>query len=339
MRGIFVGAVPNGPSAAWWTAALGLAWFGFGWTAVGCGDRGVVIATERMPGADAGGAAPNGAVAAGRSGPGGRGGAGGESEGGAWATRPSFAAPRLVTELSDPEAKDQDPSLTEDLLEIFFFSDRSGDEQIWTSRRPSADAPWEPPTEVVELGSDTREQNPAVSRDGLRLWFYSRRDPPGIWFTERAARADPWDAPSPVSELSAVAGVIAPSVDASELRLAVSIGEAETHDLYEALRDSREAPWGELTLIAGVNGDTADSTPFLIGDGMELLFSSSRSGAGDLFWGRRDTLDAPVDRVEPLTELNQSDTYESHPHLSVDRRTVYFGSDRSGGTDIYEASR
>ena len=207
-----------------------------------------------------------------------------------------------------------------------------------SERRPSVDEPWDPPTPVAELGSDAFDENPAVSRDGLRLWFYSRRDPLGIWYSERGARDEAWSTPVPVSIPGGEGAVIAPSVDQGELRLAVSMGDGDARDIYEAVRSSRTEPWGELTRLSGLNSDRSDSTPFLIDDGRELLLSSGRSGNGDLFWAYRETLDAPFETVLPLMELNDPDAFESHPYLSVDRHTAFFGSDRSGGTDIYEAA-
>ena len=267
--------------------------------------------------------------------------AAGGGEGGAAdeVRRPVFLAPSPVDELNDPDAKDQDPTLTADLREILFFSDRGGNEDIWTARRDDPEDPWEPPTAVEELNSDDIEQNPAISRDGLRLWYYSRRDPAGIWQTSRATRDDAWDDPVPlVVDVEDPGGVIiAPTVDASELRMALSLGTASSRDIYELVRASWSAPWSEPALVLGLNGDTAESTPFFIDDGRELLFFSGRTGNGDLFWAYRASLAVPVTRVEPLTELNDPESFESHPYLSVDRRVVYFGSNRSGNTDIFRA--
>ena len=172
----------------------------------------------------------------------------------------------------------------------------------------------------------------------LRMWFYSRREPLGIWYSERTTRDDPWTAPVPVAIAGSEGAVIAPGVDATELRLAVSLGESDARDIHETVRSSPEDAWGELAPVVGVNSDVADSTPFLVDDGRELLLSSGRSGGGDLFWAYRETLNAPVELVLPVTELNDPSAFESHPYLSVDRRTVFFGSNRSGGTDIYSAS-
>lgn len=161
----------------------------------------------------------------------------------------------------------------------------------------------------------------------------------GAYFAERPSRDEAFGAPEPIiiSAPDSDGFVIAPSVDASELRMAVSIGESTTRDLYELVRPSRSGSWGEAAPLSGVNSDHADSTPFLIDDGREMLFHSGRLGAGDLFWAYREAPGLDFTHVEPLPDVNDSVAFESHPHLTADRRWLYFGSDRGGNTDIYVA--
>ncbi|HOU93565.1 MAG TPA: hypothetical protein PLU22_21080 [Polyangiaceae bacterium] len=308
----------------WRLLALGVC---LGLALLGCEVRREIVARERTA---AGGA--SGGTAAGAE--------GGAGVGGELARDPPrFANPTPVDDLNDPDAKDQDPSLTGDQLEIFFFSDRSGSEDIWTATREAPEASWDPPVPVPELNSDSIEQNPTISRDGLRIWFYSRREPLGIYFAERPSRGEPFGAPEPlpIESPTSEGFPIAPSLDVAELRMAISIGNADLRDLYEIVRPSLAGSWGPPALLSGVNSDLADSTPFLIDDGRELLFHSGRAGAGDLFWAYREAPGLPVVRVEPLDDLNDPATFDSHPHLTVDRRHVYWGSDRSGNTDIYVA--
>ncbi len=252
--------------------------------------------------------------------------------------RPVFQSPILVAELSDPDAKDQDPTLTEDLLEIYFFSDRTGNAEIWTSRRTDREAPWDAPSQVMELAAPELDINPAVSRDGLRLWFHSQRTPVGIWLTERPTRDDPW---GPPVQIDVFGGEIAPGPSADELRMGISVireGESQ-RDIFESTRSSTSEAWSTPVDLLGINTMTDDSTPFLIGDGREILFSSARTGYGDLYFARRVTLADPVEEPLALTELNEPESLESHPHLSADGTRIYFGSARSGNTDIYEAER
>lgn len=293
-----------------------------GWCALSC-DQTVVIADQLagLGGAEAG--------------------AGGSSEGQAGAPgqepsrRPVFAEPQLITTLSDPDAKDQDPTLTGDLLEIYFFSDRAGEPDLWSSKRASPDAPWQAPLQVIELSSPELDINPAISRDGLRLWFHSQREPAGIWFTERNSRAEPW---GPPVHADAFGGEIAPGPSADELRMAVSVSTDDNgREIYESTRASLSDAWSVPQAIKGINGPSDDSTPFLVGDGTEIFFSSARTGQGDLYWTSRPSLADAAFAPEPLDELNLADAFESHPHVTPDGSTIFFGSSRSGNTDLYEA--
>lgn len=307
----------------------------------GCGERSEVVARELSLSGGGPGDGDGDVGDGDNDGAGGDLAGGGDGAGGtAGLERPRYTTPNPVDELNDPVAKDQDPSLTADQLEIFFFSDRGGEADIWAARRSSVDAPWNEPVSVDELNSPEVEQNPAISRDGLRIWYYSRREPLGIYFAERPSRTEPFGAPEPFDiNLSGLEGFpIGPSVDASELRMALSIGEAETRELYEIVRPSPTGTWGNPAPLSGANSEGyADSTPFLIDDGSEMLFHSGRSGMGDLFWAYRAAPGLPFTQVAPLSEVNDPVGFDSHPHLTVDRRWLYFGSDRDGNTDIYVA--
>lgn len=310
----------------------------------GCETHSEVVARERTGtgGTSGGGGAPGDGAAPGNGAAPGDGAAGASAApatgGAASSARPTLTAPAPVAILNDPNAKDQDPSLTGDMLEIFFFSDRDGNADIWTSVRSAIDSEWTQPMPVSELNSQEIEQNPEISNDGLTIWFYSRREPIGIYFSERPGRTQPFGEPEFIAINSGSdpdSFPIAPSVDTSTLRMALSIGAATTRDLYEVVRPSITGTWGEPAFLLGVNSDNVDSTPFLVGDGREMLFSSGRAGNGDLFWAYRDSPGLPFTRVEPLAELNDPVAFETHPHLTSDRRWLYFGSDRGGNTDIY----
>src|SRR4051812_34838018 len=99
------------------------------------------------------------------------------------------------------------------------MSTRAGDRDIWTSRRASAADPWQAPTRVDALDSADSDWAPAVSLDGLRIWFASDRGSVGraqIWQASRASRAGPWNAPASVAELVSGSIDFAPTVDATE---------------------------------------------------------------------------------------------------------------------------
>ena len=226
------------------------------------------------------------------------------ADGGA-GTPPRFSPPVLVAALSDSNAIDEDPTLTGDLRELFFMSTRDGDRDIWTSRRDTADAAWGPPVRVAELDSPASDWAPAVSLDGLRIWFASDRDDVGrgqLWRATRASRTAAWDPPTPVAELASGSVDFAPAVDATETTLllssdrvnaAAAMGGAD-FDIHVATRATTGAAWGWPTPVAGINGDDDEYDPFVAQAGLVVFFTSMRSGMGDIYWSSRSSLERVV---------------------------------------------
>ena len=103
----------------------------------------------------------------------------------------------LISELSDPIATDQGPTLRSDGREVFFFSTRPGGlggADLWTSTRRSVHDPWTPPMNVgAPLNSPAAEQQPSLSSGGLTLLFASSRGGgfggTDIWMSTRARGA------------------------------------------------------------------------------------------------------------------------------------------------------
>jgi len=103
----------------------------------------------------------------------------------------------LISELSDPIATDQGPTLRSDGREVFFFSTRPGGvggADLWTSTRRSVHDPWTPPVNVgAPLNSTAAEQQPSLSGGGLTLLFASSRagsfGGTDIWMSARARGA------------------------------------------------------------------------------------------------------------------------------------------------------
>lgn len=85
----------------------------------------------------------------------------------------------LVTALSSVAGHDLRPSISFDGLEIFLSSDRpgstAGSQDIWRSHR-LPDRTWSTPVSLgPAVNSGFQEQQPALSKDGRRLFFASNR--------------------------------------------------------------------------------------------------------------------------------------------------------------------
>jgi hypothetical protein len=262
---------------------------------------------------------------------------------------PRFSAPVLVTELASSEAKTDNPTLTADLLEIYFTSERdggAGDIDVWTARRDSPDEPFEEPEPVAVVNTDEFETSPAVALDGGELWVGAERDgglgEQDIWVSRRASRAEAWSPLENVKELNSSDKDIPrpPAMQARVMPLGSRRGDSGRYETFLAERSDENAPFGEpreLVELEVEGQNTIDA--FLTEDGLTLYFNRSPGSGedtGDLFVATRTTLASPFGDVVPLADLNTSDD-ERDPWLSPDGKHLFFSSDRDGTLSIYEA--
>jgi len=94
-----------------------------------------------------------------------------------------------------------------------------------------------------------------------------------------------------------------------------------------------------------VNSSAWDIAPNISADGLSLYFCSTRpggSGQGDIWVTTRATKEDDWGNPVNLGQTVNSSSWELHPCVSADGLTLYFGSDRpggSGGQDLYVATR
>ena len=80
--------------------------------------------------------------------------------------RLGMTPPVRVAELSSPQGE-TGTFLTEDCLTVYFASQRSGNNRIYTATRATVDDPWPAPTEVLDFmpGATENQQDPWISPD------------------------------------------------------------------------------------------------------------------------------------------------------------------------------
>jgi hypothetical protein len=100
--------------------------------------------------------------------------------------------------------------------------------------------------------------------------------------------------------------------------------------------------FGPATLFAELSLDGAEAQdPTLTADGLELAFSSDRSGNNDIWSAKRASITDPWLQLELVEELSSA-AAEGSPHLSGDGLQIWFASKRAGGLglqDIWTAVR
>jgi Tol biopolymer transport system component len=258
-----------------------------------------------------------------------------------------FGAPVLVTGLLDATDEIQDPSLSQDELEIYFASLKNGTYDIWMSTRVAIGAPWVPGVLVPELSTASADYEPNLSYDGLTMYLSSNRPDAEnlsisrIWVSERQSPSDLWGVPQLVN-LGATSADRSPAVDVRGLLMVFAADHGTNDfDLYRSNRETPTATWGLPVNIAEINSPVFDWEPDVYNSGLGLVFASRRNGdqtTSHLFETTRATEATPFDTPQPLVQLNSTSS-EGTSWLSNDGRYIIFSSTRSGLSQLYEAWR
>jgi hypothetical protein len=259
-----------------------------------------------------------------------------------------FEAPERVAELS-VEARSDNPSLTGDLLEIFFTASTSpipgpGTGDVWTATRRDASEAFDAPRMIEALSSSATETSPVIAADGLTLWLASDR--PGgrgdldVYVATRATRVATWSAPSLVDALSSEARDIPrpPGLRERVMPLGSDRDTPGYYQIYFAQRGDTTAPFAAPELVEELSvEDVSTVDGFLTADGLTLFYVTGPSiGPADLYMASRRVTDEAFELVTPLDTLN-TESDERDPWLSEDGTLFYFASDRSGRYAIYVA--
>ncbi|HEU0035861.1 MAG TPA: hypothetical protein VFQ53_34850 [Kofleriaceae bacterium] len=259
-----------------------------------------------------------------------------------------FTSITLVPGINDPAAQDDDPSLTADMLEIYFDSERAaaggGNGDIWFASRTTITEPFSAPVLVSELTSPGDDTTPDVSPDGLTIYFGSDRASAGnrdLYVSTRATRSSAWGAPQRITELASPSDDSGAMETEDGLHLVLASARAGTMDLYVATRTARDQPWGPPAPIPALASATASEDQHWIDATASVIYlAADLPGSVDAdIWmatrrGGLTDYNAPV-RLDELS----SNVADVDPWLSPDQRTMFFMSKRSGVGDIYMATR
>ncbi len=231
----------------------------------------------------------------------------------------------------------QDLTLNRDETIAVFASNRPGSRglDLWTASRPLAGAPWGPARVLTNVNSGADDDGPALSANGLELYFSSGRSsargPRSIFVSRRNSLAAPWSTPVLVNEVSpSGVAVRDPQLTDDGLTMFFAAASSGQSDIHSARRSNRRSPWGQVQPVPNINDPAADDDgPAPEAGGSILWFSSRRaggSGGADLYVAWRDgntgvwsqplaiaERNTAADETSPFIAAASSLTYHNQP--------------------------
>jgi Tol biopolymer transport system component len=235
---------------------------------------------------------------------------------------------------------DGSPTVSAGETELFFTSDRGGQQDIFVSTRARNTDMWSTPANVGPLVNDPTADDFSLrlSNDGLTLYFGSNR--PGgfgaadIYITRRASREQPW---GPAQNAGAVLNTAAfeafPTPNADETTLyferSTAMGNDDA-DIWMTRRATRAQGWGEPTRVDALNSNLAEFSPSISVDGRTIYFATARRGRVEVWASTRPRDGDAWMTPQPLgAELNVPLSLTLAPFISGDQRALYVMSARS----------
>ena len=252
-----------------------------------------------------------------------------------------FGAPVLVDGLAS-SAEDASLRLSPDENTAYFFSARSGVKLLYTATRPRVTAPFSN-TAVLANVNTANQYNPAISADGLTLFFASFRGEIGDNDIYQATRAQPtgdFTAVRLAPNVNTTASEVQPYLtrDSTTLYFVRTVSAAQV--IFRAI-GSVTLGFANPSMVPELHGPTNDTDPVVSADGLTVYWGSDRpDGLGDVdVWqAQRTTPTGEFAQPAPVTPVNTGG-FESPSDISADGCRLYLTSTRDGKTGIYVATR
>jgi len=282
----------------------------------------------------------------------------------------AWSAPVNLGAVINTSSSDQHPAISKDGLSLYISSDRPGGFgglDIWVSHRAKVDSPWEAPVNLGPVINTTIDDRvPTFSRDGHWMFFGSINRPGGfgatdIWASYRQdVHGDfAWETPvnlgANVNTSTDEDGATFFQDDETGINTLyfTSLNRAgypgTDWDIYASVQNldgtfGPAVPVTPLNLPGGPT-DARDTRTAIRKDGREMFITTNRSGGQgliDLWVSTRATTSDQWSTPVNLGPTVNSSANDGAPAISSDGQTLYFYSNRSGGSggnDLYMTSR
>jgi len=281
-----------------------------------------------------------------------RGGVGGSMAAPACDLQKPFGTPAAAAAFNS-DTNDDGLTFTADGLTAYISSARSGGDNydLFKLTRTATDQPFGPAT-ALDGGINTadQERDPHVSRDGLKLFYFSNHTLAGtfdIFVASRATAAASFGAGAALTTVNSAANDYNPflaSVDQLLYFASDRPGGPGGTDIYRVPLNVTAAPVVP-TLVSEISTTASEFRPVVSDDGLTIYFDRVGTAGDDVWLATRAAAADPFSGARAVTELNGAGV-DFPIWLSADGCTLYFGSDRSAsgpgrntGLHIYVAIR
>jgi hypothetical protein len=249
------------------------------------------------------------------------------------------------------------PWLSEDGLDIYFGSDRSGPNSsepysfgafdIWTAHRDSVSDPW---GGFANLGesintSEFAEFSTSIGSDGQELYFTRALSPLGLpggdLYVSQRQMDSSWGVAAPLTELNTDGIEAFPTISPDGLKLYFNTLANPNYpspvgldwNMWVAERSSTAEPFSNPQYFHGGYGTvTPDGLTHVFFGYQEVadLYGMPSAGDADLYLRRRTSVDEPFGPIEVLAPPANSAGLECCGTFSAKLSTLYFTSTRPG---------
>ena len=234
----------------------------------------------------------------------------------------TFNAPAEVVELTGSPASEYSATLTGDMLTVYWTSTRTGGvggRDIWMATRPNLASPWGTPVNVTELNTTWEEYYISVRSDNLEFIISTNRKSQAAYQADLFVSTRPdvkskWGTPVEITELNST--VVANTEDDPSLRadgLEIFFTSDRTGGLgaaiWHATRPDWKSAWTAPVVVAEIDTSSTEHSPAISGDGLTLLFASTRTGgtgSSDYYMVTRPDVKSKFGTAVELAEVNST---------------------------------
>jgi hypothetical protein len=262
------------------------------------------------------------------------------SESTAWGT------PVLLAGVNGTGDNDGEGRLSLDELTIYFFSDRAGNNNIFTASRASLSATFGTPQALTAVNTTASEGWPSVTADGLSLYLESNVNGAfQVFVSHRTTVVAQFPAPILVANVNSgsVTGQSFVLPDESALYFVTNAtGSIGNYSIFRAVRGSN-GQFGTPAIVPTINTPSGEYGPAVAPDELTIYFGSQRTdspakGGFDIWKATRASTAASFDPPVNVQELNTTST-EWPDWLSPDHCRIYFTRNGTTGYKIFVATR